>query len=247
MVILILLYRILKKNSAGLVKIGAYQINNPGLSGNVVIANVTLKAVGDQGSTSPLDIIINELKDATPDGNAIQHTIINGTFTVTSSAEPTPTPTQTPSNGGGSSGGGGSYVPPIVPTPTPAPTEKPPAVEKALQTINSIEAGKTESVTFVGLDVCKISIEVDKNVSNVEVMVETVDKPEEIAEAPAPGIVYSCYNITATNLTEANVTAKIEFKVNRSWITNEHVDEAKITLNRYEEDGRWKMEDMSYI
>ena len=62
----------------------------------------------------------------------------------------------------------------------------------------------------------KISIEVDKNVSDVNVTVEEVDKPEEITEAP--GIAYGYINITVTNLTDMNATTKIEFKLNKSWL-----------------------------
>jgi PGF-pre-PGF domain-containing protein len=129
-------------------------------------------------------------------------------------------------HGGG--GGGGGYVPT---TPTPSPTP----VVKKVSGILSIEAGQMESVTFEGLDVRKISIEVDKNVSGVSVMVEKVDKPTEITTAP--GIVFDYINITTTNLTDVNVTAKIEFKVSKSWIADENVNETTIKLNRY--DGNW--------
>jgi len=113
----------LVKNSTGFVRIGAFQIENPGLNGPVVIANLTLKAEGDPSSTSPLNITVNELTDATNKTNDIPYTIINGTFTVTASGEqPTPMPTPPPSNDRDSSSGGG-----YVPT-TPTPTEKPPAV-----------------------------------------------------------------------------------------------------------------------
>ena len=101
--------------------------------------------------------------------------------------------------------------------------------------IISIEAGKTKSVTFERLNVRKISIEADKNVSDVNVTVEEVDKPEEITEAP--GIAYGYVNITATNLMDVNVTTKIEFKVNKSWLAGHNIDEATIELNRY--DGNW--------
>jgi len=99
-----------------------------------------------------------------------------------------------------------------------------------------IEAGKPESVTFEGLDVYKISIEADKNVNDVNVMVEELEKPKEIAEAL--GTVYAYYNITATNLTDVNVTTTIEFKVSKSWMADENIEEATIRLCRYDEG--WK-------
>jgi PGF-pre-PGF domain-containing protein len=109
-----------------------------------------------------------------------------------------------------------------------------PIMKKAFEII-SIEAGKTKSVTFERLDVRKISIEADKNVSDVTVTVEAVDKPEEITEAP--GIAYGYVNITVTKLMDVDVTTKIEFKVNKSWLAGHNVDEATIKLNRY--DGNW--------
>jgi PGF-pre-PGF domain-containing protein len=109
-----------------------------------------------------------------------------------------------------------------------------PTMKKAFEII-SIEAGKTKSVTFGGLDVRKISIEVDKNVSDVTVTVEEVNKPEEITEVP--GIAYGYIKITVTNLMDVNVTTKIEFKVNKSWLAGHNIDEATIKLNRC--DGNW--------
>jgi PGF-pre-PGF domain-containing protein len=109
-----------------------------------------------------------------------------------------------------------------------------PTMKKAFEII-SIEAGKTKSVTFEGLDVRKISLKADKNVSDVTVTVEAVDKPEEITEAP--GIAYGYINITATNLMDVHVTTKIEFKANKSWLAGHNIDEATIELNRYV--GNW--------
>ncbi len=116
----------LEHNRSGLVRIGAIQTEKSGLNGSVNLAWVKLKAVGNLGEISPLNISVNTLKDATNECNNISHTITNGTFTVTLSGEPTSTPT--PSNGGGDGGGGGGgYVPT---TPTPKPTEKLPAMEE---------------------------------------------------------------------------------------------------------------------
>jgi len=217
----------LEHNVSGLVRIGAFQTEKPGLNGSVIFALVKLKAVGNTGEISPLNISVNTLKDATNECNNISHTITNGTFTIKPSAGPTPTPT--PSPGGGGGGGGGGYAPT-----TPTPAEKSPVVVKVVKIISRIEAGKPESVTFEGLDVYKISIEADKNVNDVNVMVEELEKPKEIAEAP--GIVYAYYNITATNLTDVNVTTTIEFKVSKSWMADENIE--TIRLCRYDEE--WK-------
>jgi len=73
----------LVKNSTGFVRIGAFQIENPGLNGSVLIARLKLKAIGKPSDVSPLNITVNEFKDATSQGNNILYTITNGTFTVT--------------------------------------------------------------------------------------------------------------------------------------------------------------------
>lgn len=120
-----------------------------------------------------------------------------------------------------SDGGGGGFA---FPTSTST---------KASEIIN-IEAGKPGSATFEGLNVYKISIEADKNVSGVNVVVEVVDEPAETPEAP--GIVYDYIDITATKLADVNVTAKIEFEVDKFWITDNNIDETMIKLNRYVEE-----------
>jgi hypothetical protein len=115
-------------NDTGSVRIGAFQTENPGLNKSVItVEKITLKAVGNAGSTSPLNIGVTEFKDATPEGKHINYTITNGTFAVKSS------------NGGSGSGdsgsGGGS-------SPHTTPTEKPSAAEK-------VEVAATPSPTLV--------------------------------------------------------------------------------------------------
>jgi len=54
----------------------------PGPTGDVYLADVTLEAVGAPGATSPLQISIVELLDATPSQNPISATPDDGTFTI---------------------------------------------------------------------------------------------------------------------------------------------------------------------
>lgn len=93
----------LEETATGFVKILAFQAANPGLNGTVVLAQVTLGAVGAVDSTTPLNITVNRMTDATPLCCNLSYSITNGSFTVSPTAEPTPTPTSTPSaeNGGG--------------------------------------------------------------------------------------------------------------------------------------------------
>jgi len=51
-----------------------------GKAGSFVFAYITLKAVGDPGDTSPLDLDVKELYDC--DLTDIMHSVVDGTFTV---------------------------------------------------------------------------------------------------------------------------------------------------------------------
>ncbi|NIA12104.1 MAG: PGF-pre-PGF domain-containing protein [Nitrospiraceae bacterium] len=196
------------------------------VNGSGHLAEIRFKVEGEVGDESALELSDGELMKYVFEGNRTTPEAIeanwSGTVVVTVSEEATPT--TTPSGGHHHGGSGGSYVY-LTPTPTPTP----------MLLSGIIEAGKSRSVTFEGLNVRKISMEADRNISGVNVMVEEVDKPTEI---PAPrGMVYDYLSITATNLTDVNVTAKVEFKVNKSRIVDENVDETTIKLNRY--DGSW--------
>jgi hypothetical protein len=68
--------------ASGSVSILAYQTSNPGLTGDVLFADVTFVAVGAIGSSTPLDLEVTTLTDATPDCNPIPYTVRNGSFTV---------------------------------------------------------------------------------------------------------------------------------------------------------------------
>ena len=76
------LFANLEDSASGSVSIIAYQTSNPGLNGDVVVANVTFIAVGNSGSSTPLDLEVTTLTDATPDCNPIPYTIRNGSFTM---------------------------------------------------------------------------------------------------------------------------------------------------------------------
>ena len=81
-------------NSAGVARIGAFQIYSPGLNGDVKLCDVELLAVGSVDEISPLDLEIEELKDATPEGNDIPAIVDPGLFTI---AEVTPPAVTNPS------------------------------------------------------------------------------------------------------------------------------------------------------
>ena len=63
----------------GWVRIGTYQTDNPGLSGQITFANVTFAPVGSSGNCS-LNLSVATFKDATPEGNEMPYVISNGTY-----------------------------------------------------------------------------------------------------------------------------------------------------------------------
>lgn len=75
-------------NPAGITRILAHQTTHGGLSGNIRLANVTLKAVGNGGESCTLNLTINELKDASSGEVSIPASTHNGTFTITETNPP---------------------------------------------------------------------------------------------------------------------------------------------------------------
>jgi hypothetical protein len=65
-------------NSTGVVRIGGVDYGD-GLNGNVKLAEISLKAVGNHGEISALDLSINELKEAGAIETPIPATVNNGT------------------------------------------------------------------------------------------------------------------------------------------------------------------------
>ncbi len=76
------LFANLEDAASGSVSIIAYQTSNPGLDGDVVVANVTFISVGNSSSSTPLNLGVTTLTDATPDCNQIPYTIRDGGFTL---------------------------------------------------------------------------------------------------------------------------------------------------------------------
>ena len=106
----------LEQSHVGLVRIGTFQTDNPGLNGRIILADVTFNKTADVGDIcSLIGITVNTLKDATPEGNPIQYTVEGCSIVV--SAPPTTTPTDSNDDKDDGDGGGG-----IIHTPTPSPT-----------------------------------------------------------------------------------------------------------------------------
>jgi len=212
-------------NTEGIVRIVAWSAN-ASKSGDVIFANIAFKSLKE--GFSFLNLSVWDLTDF--NCTEIDFTVKNGSILVKRS-----TGGGTSEGGGGGDGGGVGYMPT-----TPRQTEAPSVVERKVVTIACIEAGKPETASFEGLDVYNITLIVDKTAYNVSIVVEKLAGIEGITAAP--GIVLSYFNITVTNLTGVNVSATIEFKVSKSWMSENSIEEETIRLYKYKERegiGRW--------
>jgi len=72
----------LEQNATGFVKLVAFQAENPGLNGMVVLAYLGLTAVGAPGETSTLNLTVVKLTDVEPECRDIPHEARNGTFAI---------------------------------------------------------------------------------------------------------------------------------------------------------------------
>jgi PGF-pre-PGF domain-containing protein len=133
----------------------------------------------------------------------------------------------------GSDGDSGSGDSSSTPTPTPAPNQ----LVEEVKEIELIEAGANASVTFDKMDVTQITLNANSTIRNASIMIQPLGKTAFIVNVS--GIPYCYFNITTTNLTNADIAqATVEFKVNKSWLNASNIDEATITLSRYR-DNHW--------
>jgi PKD repeat protein len=72
----------LEENATGFVKIVAFQAENPGLNGTVVLAELELTAIGGANVCSPLNLSVKKMTDATPECADLPCTVRNGTFST---------------------------------------------------------------------------------------------------------------------------------------------------------------------
>lgn len=114
---------------------------------------------------------------------------------------------------------------------TPTRTTPPEQTEEA-RTIEFLEAGGNASLTFNKTEITRLVITANQTIHAAKVAVEPLERPLNITNVS--GIPYRYFNITATNMSPMDIRlATIEFRVNRTWIADNNIDEATITLYRY--------------
>jgi PGF-pre-PGF domain-containing protein len=127
---------------------------------------------------------------------------------------------------------GTCYLPPAVSSASPG---------EANVIISSIQPAVTKIIDTSSADVSINEIEVTttERVLNVIIQMEESDQKPSAVATEATGSVYKYIDITATNLEDDNIEeGKLRFKVEQSWISDNSIDSATITLNRYS-DAAW--------
>jgi PGF-pre-PGF domain-containing protein len=141
-------------------------------------------------------------------------------------------------------------------SPPSPPVTIPPAavVSETTVRIENITPAAPARVDVQNVPITSLEINVKNAVENVSITVQqSTARPAEIAIA-APGANYAYLNIITENITDANIDyVWIGFRVEKSWIVSEGIDESTIALYRYSA-GEWTRlptervrEDASYV
>ena len=96
--------------------------------------------------------------------------------------------------------------------------------EGAILTVNKEEIG-----------IKQVNIFVKNPVSNVRVTVTKLDSQPTSVTHSVKGNLYQFLDMTATNLEETNILdVKVQFKVKKSWLSDNNVNDSTVKLNRYD-------------
>jgi PGF-pre-PGF domain-containing protein len=109
-------------------------------------------------------------------------------------------------------------------------------------TFVTIEAGVASIAKYTDklLDVREINITVSNPANTVKITVSKVDEQPATITHSITGTVYKYFNITTQNLDESNIAkARLKFRVNKTWFSENNLNPATTKLNRYESNG-WR-------
>jgi PGF-pre-PGF domain-containing protein len=169
---------------------------------------------------------------------ATEYTDGSGTGTCRASACVASTTTTAAS---GSPGGGGVAETTTTTTTTlPTTTTTIPPTEET-KILDSIQNGSTGTFDFEDEDllITDIDVTTSSDVSSPSVTVSQSTTIPATVSIGAPNNVYGYLTITKQNMEDDDISqVKIRFKVAKSWMSENSIDESTITLNRYV-DGVW--------
>jgi PGF-pre-PGF domain-containing protein len=137
--------------------------------------------------------------------------------------------------------GGGSNNNPSIPI-TP-PKDEPKISENVTWHSDVIKPGVDTGIIIneTGMAASQVWVKVRYVVTNVVFDIERLaSKPLTVAKEPE-GMVYQYLNITHANLSDANIeSGKVLFNVEKSWISENGINESTVALTRHSNDG-WQM------
>ena len=106
-----------------------------------------------------------------------------------------------------------------------------------IQTFSEMQPGKINimKISGEGVDLTELNLEVYNNLKNVKIVVSKLtSKPTSTMQDPS-GNLYQYLKIEKTNIKDEDLKkVVIKFKVSKSWINENKIDESTISLNRYE-------------
>lgn len=139
------------------------------------------------------------------------------------------------SSGGGGGGGAG----------TAAKAKVLVGDKEAIVTIPSI-AAKAEvnfSIVSQALVITEMKVKVVNTVSNIQITATKLDARPGTLVSDAPGVVNQYLSIDKVNISEADIEkVTMDFKVEKTWIASNNIDESTVSLYRYVNDVWNKLE-----
>jgi len=165
---------------------------------------------------------------------ATEYTVGEGTGACQASACAAAVTTTTLGGGGGGGGGGVATTTTTLANVTTTTTTIPLPPKEETETIANIPANGTGGFEFTETAITDIDVTTKSNVSNPAITVaQSSSKPATVVIS-ASNAVYGYLTITKTNIIDADVSnVKIRFKVAKSWISGNRIDESAVTLSRY--------------
>ena len=210
-------------NTDGWTRFVCYQTGASGAGpGDARVADITFRAVGNAGESSPLDIQIITLTNNSGVDLKATTVPIDGSFTITGTGAAAPEEVIIEEEN-------------ILSTVT-APSR---AISPEVDNIFRFEEEKD---TDIGIS--SITIRAKASVSDVQIMVQKLSSKPSLLPSP-PDSVYGYFNISATVVPGEDIeSARMNFKVSKLWTDTNEIDDMSIRLNRYVHTGTGNWESL---
>lgn len=135
----------------------------------------------------------------------------------------------------------GLFVAGPTTTTTTTPEVKEEVLSGLIQTFSEMQPGRTNSMMISEEEVSLTELDLDvyKNLKNVRIIVSRLSKKPTSTMQDPPGNVYQYLKVEKTNIKDEDLKkVTIKFRVDKSWINQNDIDESTISLYRYQ-DNIW--------